>query len=468
MRAIFAIDIGTGLIGNSHGHHGLPWNIPEELAFFKKETQGNDIIVGHNTWVAMGCRPLPNRKTFVITRDTFIQQENVESYESLSMAAEVAKDAVLIGGAKLLTQALSLDLIDEMTVSVLSFIVPVVGDVYLDLDTVTRGLKVDESNRPTHYVKNLLAGYEGQVSWCVNRYYKAEEYRTQTELREEAGYIHLLAEIIKQGIYTQNRTGINCYTLYGRIVKYDMSYGAYPLLTHKKVAFKSIVRELLWFISGSTDNEKLTARGCHIWTGNSTKEFLQKRNLPYEQNDLGPVYGFQWRHWGAEYTDRHANYQNKGIDQLVNIIETIKSDPTSRRMILSAWNVSDLDKMALPPCHSFCQFFVSEGKLSCLLYQRSCDMGLGVPFNIASYALLLLLICRETNLKPGEFMHSMGQLDIYENHFDQMRMALKRQTFPFPQIRFTETTKSIFEIEEEDIILENYLCGSPLPMEMAV
>ena len=187
--------------------------------------------------------------------------------------------------------------------------------------------------------------------------------------------------------------------------------------------WRGIVEELLWFISGNTNSNTLRDKNVHIWDANGSTEFLKKRGLNYSQGDLGPVYGFQWRHFGANYKTCNDNYDKQGIDQLANIIKTIKTNPNSRRIILSAWNPSDLNKMALPPCHILVQFNVTDKKLNCQMYQRSADVGLGVPFNIASYSLLTHIIAHCTGLKPGKFIHVMGDTHIYLNHIQRIKRA---------------------------------------------
>lgn len=204
-------------------------------------------------------------------------------------------------------------------------------------------------------------------------------------------------------------------------MRFNLRDGTFPLLTTKKVFWRGIAEELFWFIQGSTDAKLLQAKNVRIWDGNSTREFLDKAGFPErEEGDLGPVYGFQWRHFGAEYHTCHDDYQGQGVDQLKEIIERIKQNPNDRRIIMCAWNPVDIPKMALPPCHCLVQFYVANGELSCQLYQRSADMGLGVPFNIASYALLTHMIAHITGLKTGDFVHTLGDAHVYLNHIEPL------------------------------------------------
>jgi thymidylate synthase len=211
------------------------------------------------------------------------------------------------------------------------------------------------------------------------------------------------------------------------------------------MGYKTILRELLWFIKGSTDNQELLDKKVTIWQENASKEFLEYRGLDYEEGDLGPIYGFQWRHCGATYKDCKTDYQGKGIDQIKWLIGEIKNNPSSRRLILSAWNVEDLDKMALPPCHILSQFYVNvkEGLLSCQLYQRSGDMFLGIPFNIASYAFLTCILCKLTGYKPGSLIHILGDAHIYEEHYHGVSEQLKRVPKQFPELVISDELKNI-------------------------
>ena len=283
----------------------------------------------------------------------------------------------------------------------------------------------------------------------------------------EFQYLRLLDTIMEQGVATSTRNG-NVRSMFGSTMVFDLE--RFPLLTTKKMGYKTVLRELLWFIKGSTDNQLLTDKNVHIWDGNSSKEYLESRGLPYEQNDLGPIYGFQWRHFGAEYKDRFTDYTDKGVDQLKWLINEIKQNPNSRRLILSAWNVSDLDKMALPPCHILSQFYVDQqlNTLSCQLYQRSGDMFLGVPFNISSYAFLTCILAKLTGHKPGKLHHVIGDTHIYEEHFCAVNTQLKRVPKPFPTLTISDTLTDIDSITEDMFTIENYDSYSRISAPMKV
>ena len=249
-------------------------------------------------------------------------------------------------------------------------------------------------------------------------------------------YLDLLQEIMDKGVVRSDRTGTGTKSIFGHQMRFNLQEG-FPLLTTKKVHLRSIIHELLWFISGDTNIAYLHDNKVTIWD-----EWAD------ENGDLGPVYGKQWRSWQTP--------DGRSIDQLSEVIETIRKNPDSRRMIVCAWNPSDVDKMALPPCHCFFQFYVSEGKLSCQLYQRSADTFLGVPFNIASYALLTMMIAQVCGLEPGEFVHTTGDTHIYLNHFDQVREQLSREPRPLPVMKLNLDVKSIFDFKYEDFELVGY------------
>ena len=249
-------------------------------------------------------------------------------------------------------------------------------------------------------------------------------------------YLDLLRRIRETGTKKADRTGTGTQSVFGHQMRFDLSDG-FPLLTTKKLHLKSIIYELLWFIAGDTNVKYLQEHGVRIWN-----EWAD------ENGDLGPVYGHQWRSWPTP--------DGGTIDQLSNVINQIKNSPDSRRMIVSAWNVAEVDKMALPPCHTMFQFYVADGKLSCQLYQRSADVFLGVPFNIASYALLTMMIAQVCGLQPGEFIHTTGDTHIYTNHFEQVELQLTREPRKLPKMKINPEVKSIFDFKYEDFELVEY------------
>jgi thymidylate synthase len=249
-------------------------------------------------------------------------------------------------------------------------------------------------------------------------------------------YLDLLRHIRENGVMKEDRTGTGTQSVFGYQMRFNLADG-FPLLTTKKVHLKSIIYELLWFISGDTNIKYLKDHGVTIWDEWADAD-----------GNLGPVYGHQWRSWPAP--------DGRTIDQLSQVIETIKRNPDSRRMLVTAWNPGEVDNMALPPCHCLFQFYVADGKLSCQLYQRSADVFLGVPFNIASYALLTMMIAQECGLQPGEFVHTTGDTHIYKNHFDQVALQLSREPRKLPVMKLNPDVKSVFDFKYEDFTLEGY------------
>lgn len=249
-------------------------------------------------------------------------------------------------------------------------------------------------------------------------------------------YLDLLQHILTKGVMKNDRTGTGTQSVFGYQMRFDLSEG-FPILTTKKVHLKSIIYELLWFIAGDTNVKYLQDHGVTIWDEWADSE-----------GNLGPVYGHQWRSWPTP--------DGRTIDQLLMVIDMIKRNPDSRRMLVTAWNPAEVDKMALPPCHCLFQFYVADGKLSCQLYQRSADVFLGVPFNIASYALLTMMIAQVCGLQPGEFVHTTGDTHIYKNHFKQVATQLSREPRPLPRMRLNPDIKSILDFKYEDFILEGY------------
>jgi len=286
---------------------------------------------------------------------------------------------------------------------------------------------------------------------------------------EEYQYLNLLDDIIQEGTMEKGRNG-NVLTVFGSSMHYSLENGYVPILTTKKTAWKTCLKELLWFVKGQTSNKVLNEQNVHIWDGNGSKEFLESRGLShYEEGDLGPIYGFQWRHFNAQYNTMHDDYTNTGIDQLQSVIDTLK-DPelrTSRRMIVSAWNPCQLNEMALPPCHVMFQFNVVDGnKLSCSLYQRSVDCALGQPFNICSYSMLTYLIAHHCGLEPYEFVYYMGNCHIYEDHIEPMKEQIKRVPFEFPKMKIINKRENISDYEVSDFVIENYTHHEKIKMSM--
>ena len=261
-------------------------------------------------------------------------------------------------------------------------------------------------------------------------------------------YLDLLEHVIKTGTEKKDRTGTGTISVFGYQMRFNLDEG-FPLLTTKKLHLKSIIHELLWFISGDTNTRYLKQNGVKIWDAWADKE-----------GNLGPVYGYQWRSWPAG--------EGKKIDQLLNMVSSIKKSPDSRRHIVSAWNVGELDKMALPPCHILFQFYVADGRLSCQLYQRSADIFIGVPFNIASYSLLTLMVAQVTGLKPGDFVHTLGDAHIYLNHLEQVKLQLTRVPYKLPEMVINPAVSDILKFMYDDFTLKNYIAHPHIKGDISI
>jgi thymidylate synthase len=289
---------------------------------------------------------------------------------------------------------------------------------------------------------------------------------------EEQQYLNLIKNILENGTWEEGRNG-KTKSIFGSMMRFSLKDGKIPILTTKKTAWKTCLKELLWFIRGDTDNKLLQEQGVHIWDGNTTREFLDSRGLTdYREGLIGPGYGFQWRHFGGDYDSSAAGVKeggNNGVDQLQQIIDALK-DPaqrTSRRLIMSAWNPQQLDQMALPPCHILCQFNVHDGnKLSCSMYQRSNDEACGTTFNIASYSFLTHLIAKHCGLEAYEFVYFKGNCHIYEEHVDGLKLQIQREPFPFPTVSIKQVRENINDYHIDDFILENYQHHEPIKFQM--
>jgi thymidylate synthase len=301
-----------------------------------------------------------------------------------------------------------------------------------------------EQGRPYFLTTGVIFKPGGLTALTVSLIF-AEPPEDTTNMKQ---YLSLMQDILDTGVQKTDRTGTGTLSVFGRQLRFNLQDG-FPLVTTKKLHLRSIIYELLWFLNGDTNIKYLNDNGVSIWD-----EWAD------ENGELGPVYGSQWRSWPAP--------NGESIDQIVKVLDQIKNKPDSRRHIVSAWNPAEVDKMALPPCHALFQFYVADGKLSCQLYQRSADYFLGVPFNIASYALLTHMVAQQCDLQPGEFVWTGGDVHLYTNHLDQAKTQLSRDTFPLPQLKMSRKPNSLFEYRFEDFEIVNYQCHPGIKAPIAV
>nr|UOX61079.1 MAG: thymidylate synthase [Diabrotica toursvirus 3a] len=283
----------------------------------------------------------------------------------------------------------------------------------------------------------------------------------------EQAYIELLKKVIETGVVRNDRTGTGTKSLFAESLRFNLN--TFPLLTGRTIFFRGIVEELLWFLRGDTNSLNLAKKQVHIWDANGSREFLDLNGFNDRKvGDLGPVYGFQWRHFGANYINCDSDYKGKGFDQISWLIDEIKKNPDSRRLILTSWNPTDISKMVLPPCHCMAQFYVRDNTLSCHLYQRSADLALGIPFNIASYSLLTCMIAQVCGLEPKEFVITMGDVHVYLNQIPKVEILINRVPYPFPKLHLNKNITDIFQFTNEDIKVCDYMHHSELKIPFSL
>lgn len=454
----------------------LPWpHLRSDMKHFKKLTMAAPVLMGSVTYASLpdNFRPLPARLNIVLSsksRQELGCPDSVIVVGSLDAAAlylghRNINVVYVIGGESVYKQALARP---EWSQRI----------HYTEIDNefpVDRVFPIDveADSSPFDLISISADLEESGVKYRMKEYVRRSEGISPPPLaapaivHEEMQYLNLARRIIEQGVCKGDRTGVGTRSVFGEQMRFSLR-DSFPLLTTKRVFWRGVAEELFWFIKGSTNANELAEKGVRIWDGNGSRSFLDSRGFTErEVGDLGPVYGFQWRHFGAEYKDMHADYSGQGRDQLMEVIETIKRNPNDRRMLMSAWNPCATDKMALPPCHLLAQFYVANGELSCQMYQRSCDMGLGIPFNIASYALLTCLIAKVTGLKPGEFVHVLGDAHVYNNHIDALKEQIERAPRLFPTLKI-QAKEKIEDFCFEDLALEGYTPHKTIAMKMAI
>lgn len=443
---ILAMD-NQGGIGKIGKNGGLPWphdgQYKLDMQFFRETTKGHAVIMGFGTFQSLKCKPLPDRLNIVVT-----------NYHT----SECSCDGVVV-----------CDNLD---------------------DAVTVGHKYERDNNGKCFVMGGAAIYDQYMKWYnpsaiyYSRFdidFKCDKFVTGKLLElcseygvgksvlltntEEQKYLDLFQKVLATGHIKGDRTGTGTYSLFSPgHLEFDLSDGNLPVLTTKRVALKTgVIPELLWFLSGKTDTRILEQQGCNIWKGNTSEDFLRGRGLPWQEKDLGPGYGFQWRHCGAQYHGMDHDYTGVGVDQVHELIEQLNNEPDSRRMVMCSWIPYTLKDMALPPCHILYQLYTykdEEGErcLEAKMYQRSADSFLGVPFNISSYAILTHMIAAVVGMEAKRLIFTYGDYHIYSNHVDQVRQQLIREPRPFPKIRFNRDLKgvSIFDVTADDFQIVGY------------
>jgi dihydrofolate reductase/thymidylate synthase len=440
---IAAIDSNRG-IGKDNA---LPWKIKEDLDFFKQMTVNSTIIMGKNTYDSLPIKPLPNRYNIVITNNPEADKDNIWFATIVNTKEYIENnksntDIFIIGGEQIYTYFIKN--VDKIFLTVI--------DKKYDCDKKFPFI-------PNNYKITKVGDKQYDKIEKVN--YRFVEYTfTKFPCQNENVYLHLAYDILNKGNKRDDRTNTGTVSLFGQQMRFDISESV-PILTTKRVGFKLTIEELLWFLKGQTNSKILEDKGIKIWSGNSTREFLNKRGLTnYPDGDIGAMYGFQWRHWGAKYVDCNTDYTGKGIDQLENVITLLKTDPFSRRIIMSDYNVSDLDKGCLVGCHGLViQFYVEEINgikyLSCQVYIRSNDVFLGQPINILSYSILTYIVSLKVDMRPKDLIFSIGDCHIYQSHLEQISEQLKREPLVPPKLvlnpeikkkNWTEITVDDFEL----------------------
>lgn len=447
----------------------IPWFIKEDIAEFKRITSEakvgakNVVIMGRKTWesIPQKMRPLVNRINIVVSgtiekpsSTELIVRSFPEAFEKIATLAkngEEIGEIFVMGGSSLYRRGLQSD--NCQTIYLTNVFVQCNCDTFLPPIDLTR-------------FELSVIGSIQQSQSGDKPFFQMVQYKKR---HEEHQYLDTVRQCIFAGNNKNDRTGTGTWSLFGTRMRFCLENNTIPLLTTKKVDWRSIVEELLWMIAGGTDTKKLSNKRVKIWDKNGSRDFLDRSGFTErEVGDLGPVYGHQWRHFGAEYVDCKTNYTGQGEDQLQNVIKTIRSNPDDRRMLVCSWNPTDLKKMALPPCHVLFQFYVFEGKLSCQMYQRSVDLGLGACFNIASYSLLTAMIAQICNLEPHEFVYCLGDYHVYKNHVEPLMQQLTRQPRPFPKLLLNKERTEIDQFTSDDIQLVEYDPHPKIRMEMAI
>lgn len=475
VNLIVAVDNIWGIGKNN----SLPWDIKEDLIYFSKTTKKtnnknrkNVVVMGRNTWESIpeSKKPLKNRINIIITKNSLVTKlsdnvrivENLKELESYYLKNKnLINEIFIIGGRKLYESSIKSLKIDKIYLTRINHNYNC--DVYFPFEILRGKLNPEKVNFDTVFCEKIKKNVD--ISFDIYNIKKNDE---------EMNYLNLIKEVIKQN-KRKTRNGYT-YSKFGGQLVFDLNNG-FPLLTTKKMFLRGIVEELLFFIRGDTNSKILSEKKVRIWDPNTSREFLDNRDLKnYEEGDMGPMYGWQWRHFGEKYLGMNFDYEGKGFDQLKEVIKLIKKDPMSRRIMMTTFNPIQLKESVLAPCHSLIlQFYVNDNFLSCHMYQRSADIFLGVPFNIASTSLLLSIIANATGLQAKNVIISFGDIHLYEEHLDQANLQINREPFLFPQLNITKNLNSenidliiqnLENLSFNDFNITNYNCYNRIPAKM--
>lgn len=472
----------NGVIGQNGT---IPWNIPEDLAHFRQLTYGHNVLMGYNTWMSLpaSMKPLPGRTNIVISNGNHepvphgvIMVLHVEDIPELIRRLGKDRTTYIIGGSK--TYELFLTTSWLPTPSKLHI-------THIDM-VVKEGADTVKFYHPAGYkITSYSEKHWSETEHCHYQYitYELDEDlgQSQNPINNDSAYTCLVRDILRNGHERTDRTGTGTISVFGRQIRFNLD-GTIPILTTKYVPWKSVIKELLWFLKGQTDASILKSQGVGIWDGNTSREFLDARGLRHlPEGDIGAGYGFQWRHYGGAYKTCKDTYDSTiGYDQVGAVVEQLRTDPYSRRIYMTAWNPAALNMMALPPCHVSAQFYVEKGadgtsvnakpRLSCHMYQRSVDAFLGLPFNIMSYATLTYILSAMCGMTPHELVISTGDTHIYKDHIEQVNTQIRRGAYMEPVLALSEAvkTKTVDELTIEDFDVVGYFHHGVLKGKMSV
>ena len=457
-------------------------NLKNEMKYFKNttlhlkdKTKQNAVIMGRKTFISLGSTPLKNRKNIVITNKNEYFLKKHKNNKSITLFNEIGKSIdyfnkqgnietlYVIGGKCIYDYFIDNGILDELILSEIKHPVNNFGDTFFPRIDGQYKLIETTKKKENNVLCNVSNSYFPYVEYEINRY-KNTNKKTFILNTCENTYLNALKQVLYTGNIRNTRNS-NTISTFGLRMEFNNIHDHFPLLTTKKMYWKAIKEELLWFIKGDTNSKKLEKKGVNIWKGNSTRKYLDNNNLhTYKEGECGPIYGFQWRNFNGDFMNIH---KRTGIDQLQKCIDLIKTDPYSRRIFMSAWNPGQLNDMVLPPCHVSYQFYVTnENTLYCQMYQRSGDLFLGVPFNIASTALLTSMIANITGYKAGKIVVVIGDAHIYENHIEQIQEQLIREPYGFPKLHINKTQMNINDFKSEHFELVSYHSHTGIKADM--